>query len=132
MAYLDFAEPGAALAPALPRHDPVPARQQPSLSALEWSVVALARRDRLSSLRQPSRVAKAFAAVFGGNNDNRLADPRLEALRRVSVHAWYHSFAIPEFEVESFYEAGFSPDQLELLLTSISRGRSERRRKAYA
>ena len=131
MAYLDFAEPAAALAPAFPRHDPLPVKA-PSLTALEWSVVALARRDRLSSLREPGRMAKALAVVFGGSADNRLADPRLEALRRVSVHAWYHSFAIPQFEVDAFYDAGFAPEQLELVLTSISRGRSERRRKAYA
>ena len=126
MAYLNFAEPAAALAPMTARHDPVPARA--SLSALEWSVVALARRDSLASLRTPSRIATAFAALFGGSTDNRLADSRLEALRRVSVHAWYHGFAIPESEVESFYGAGFSPDHLELVVTSIGRERGQRRR----
>ena len=128
MAYLNFAEPAAATAPVTPRHDPLPAKA--SLTALEWSVVALARRDSLSSLRMPSRMATAFAVLFGGSTDNRLADPRLEALRRVSVHAWYHGFAIPESEVEGFYDAGFSPDHLELVVTSIGRERSQRRRRA--
>ncbi|MBS0503884.1 MAG: hypothetical protein JSS55_08815 [Proteobacteria bacterium] len=130
MAYLDFAEPAAALAPIAPRHDLVPAK--PSLTPLEWSVVALAQRDSLSSLRAPSRLATAFATIFGGNNGGtRLADPRLEALRRVSVHAWYHGFAIPESEIDRFYEAGFDVEQLELVVTSISRGRSQRRRRSF-
>jgi hypothetical protein len=128
MAYLNFAEPAAALAPITARHDPVPPKA--SLSALEWSVVALAQRDSLSSLRTPGRLATAFAVLFGGRTDNRLADPRIEALRRVSVHAWYHGFAIPASEVEGFYSVGFTPDHLELVITSIGRSRSQRRRRA--
>ena len=128
MAYLDFAEPMGAVVPLVRRHDPVPPKA--SLTPLEWSVVALAQRDSLASLRAPGRIAVALAALFGGHTDTRLADPRLEALRRVSVHAWYHGFAVPESEVEAFYAEGFSPEHLELVLTSISRGRSERRRRA--
>ncbi|NNM76137.1 hypothetical protein HJG53_04340 [Sphingomonas sp. ID1715] len=93
-------------------------------------MVALARRDSLGSLRTPGRIARAMAAVFGTRSENPVADPRLEALRRTAVHAWHHSFAIPETEIERFYAAGFSPDQLQLLLTSISRDRAAGRRKA--
>ncbi len=129
MAYLNFAEP-AVLAPVTaPRHDPVPS--EAGLSALDWSVVALARRDSLSSLRSPSRIATAFATIFGGGTSNRLADPRLEAIRRVSVHAWHRGFAIPESEVRAFHDAGFSTDTLEQLVTSISLARSERRRRTF-
>lgn len=127
MAYLNFAEPAGALAPAMARHDPVPSKA--SLSALEWSVVALAQRDSLSSLDAPGRIAIAMAVLFGGRRDNRLADPRLEALRRVSVHAWHRGFAVPAPEITAFHEAGYAPEQLELLITSISRGRSQRRRR---
>lgn len=53
------------------------------LTALEWSVVALAQRDRLSSLRAPSPLSIALGKVFGrGSGSPNLADPRLEALRR--------------------------------------------------
>lgn len=128
MAYLNFAEPPV-LAAVTARHDPVPS--EPGLSALDWSVVALARRDSLSSLRSPGRIANALATVFGGSTSNRLADPRLEAIRRVSVHAWHRGFAIPESEVRAFHDAGFSSDTLEQLVTSISRARSERRRRAF-
>jgi hypothetical protein len=71
-----------------------------------------------------------MAVIFGSASTNPIADPRLEALRRVAVHGCHRGFAIPESEVERFYEAGFSPDQLELLLTSISRDRTSRRRRA--
>lgn len=128
MAYLNFAEPAGALAPAMARHDPVAPR--PSLTALEWSVVALAQRDSLSSLEKPGRIATAMAVLFGGNRDNRLADPRLEALRRLSVHAWHRGFAVPASEIDAFQEAGFGPEHLELVITSISRDRSQGRRKA--
>ena len=126
MAYLDFAEVGQ-LAPVIARHDPIPVTA--TLTALERSVVALAKRDALSSLREPGRLATAIAAVFGGSRDNRLADPRLEALRRVSVYAWRHGFAVPASEVDAFLEAGFDAEQLELLVTSINHDRNARRHR---
>ncbi|HYZ48152.1 MAG TPA: hypothetical protein VE567_04585 [Sphingomonas sp.] len=128
MAYLDFAAPAGALTPVVARPHHAPAKA--SLTPLEWSVVALAQRDTLASLREPGRISTALAAIFGGRFETRLADPRLEALRRVSVHGWYHGFAVPESETRDFYEAGFGPEHLELVLTSISRGRDRRRRKA--
>lgn len=95
------------------------------LTVLEWQVVALAQRDRLSSLEGPSRMAKLLRVVFGGERANpRLADPRLEALRRVSVLAWHKGYAVPAHETAAFHEAGYTVGQLELVLASISRGRS--------
>ncbi|GAA3274368.1 hypothetical protein GCM10020258_52340 [Sphingomonas yabuuchiae] len=60
------------------------------LSAIEWSVVALARGDRLSSLQAPGKF-RAFLRRFleGDRPSPAFADKRLEALRRVSVHAWH-------------------------------------------
>lgn len=126
MAYVNFAETAPALlfqAPAIRK------AAAASFSALEWSVIALARRDSLGSLRTPGRIAKAMAVVFGNRSENPIADPRLEALRRTAVHAWHRSFAIPEGEIQRFYDAGFSAEQLELLLTSISRDRTTGRRR---
>lgn len=128
MAYMNFADLASLTAPVTLRHSG--ASDEAGLSALEWSVVALAQRDSLSSLRAPGRLAQAMAVIFGGGRpENPVADPRLEALRRVSVHAWHRGFAVPESETRGFYEAGYSPDQLELLLTSISRARNARRRR---
>lgn len=124
MAYVNFAETAPAL---LFRAEPV-ARTAPSVgfSALEWSVVALARRDSLSSLRAPGPIGKAMAVVFGSTSENPIADPRLEALRRMAVYGWHRGFAVSANETDRFFEAGFSTDQFELLLTSISRDRASR------
>ena len=70
-----------------------------------------------------------MAVVFGTGSENPIADPRLEALRRLAVHAWHRGFAVPQSEMDRFFEAGFSVDQLELLLTSISRDRASRGRR---
>jgi hypothetical protein len=94
------------------------------LSALEWSVVALAERDRLSTLRTPGRVAIALGRLFGDTPNPRLADPRLEALRRVAVLTWHHGYTIPSAEVRAFLAAGFTNEQYELLVDSIGRGRA--------
>ena len=100
-----------------------------ALSPLEWSVVALARRDRLSSLAQPSRIGMAMGRLFGTGDNPRLADPRLEALRRLAVQAWHHGYVVPKSEIKAFLAAGFSLDHYEMLLASISKDRQLRRRR---
>lgn len=95
------------------------------LSALEWSVVAIARKDRLSSLRRPGRVARAMRSVFGARGANpTLADERLEALRRVAVWAWHRGYALPALDVRRFLDAGFSEAQLEAVIESVQAGKT--------
>jgi len=119
MAYLAFDDTGlvpvAARATA-PVADPI----QPvaRYSALEWSVIALARGDTIGSLRHPSRLAIAMRAVFRQPNP-RLADERLEALRRMAVFSWHYGFTVPSREVQAFLAAGFTADHYETLLASI-------------
>lgn len=125
MAYMNFAETGAvALSGSL---DWRPA--QVGFSGLEWSVIALAGRDRLTSLDEPSRIAKALGSLFGTFKNARLADGRLEALRRMAVLAWHKSYAVPGSEIRAFQEAGFTADQYETLQASISRGRAQSGRR---
>lgn len=125
MAYLNLAEmQGAAV--STPR-DFVIAKPKTvtGLSALEWQVVAIAQHDRLSTLEKPGRMAIALGVLFGGERPNpRLADPKLEALRRISVLAWHKGFRLPQHEIRAFREAGYTADQYETLLASISRGRA--------
>ncbi|HVJ01914.1 MAG TPA: hypothetical protein VM662_06995 [Sphingomonas sp.] len=126
MAYMDFAAlQGAATAAPANVAWPPRARAESGLSALEWQVVALAQQDRLSSLEEPGRLSVALGMIFGGQRPNpKLADARLEALRRVAVLAWHRGYALPRHEIRAFHEAGFTPDQYETLLASISRGRA--------
>ena len=132
MAYLDLAQgypPG--MAPFFAAEDKVetPSGAAQGLSALEWSVVALARRDRVSSLAEPSRIATAMGRLFGTGNNPRLADPRLEALRRLAVLAWHHGYVVPKSELKNFLAAGFTLDQFETMLKSISSDRAARGRR---
>ncbi len=99
----------------------------PGFSGLEWAVIALAQRDRVASLREPGRIATALRSVFGTVRSGRLADRRLEALRRIAVLAWHNGYALPVSELRTFLGAGFSSDQYEMLQTSIARGRDSTR-----
>lgn len=121
MAYLDidnfYATPAGQTAVASASDTP-PVRS--GFSALEWSVIALAKRDTLRSLRTPGRVARAVGGVFGRGTASSLADPRLEALRRLAVHAWHRGFALPLNEITRFVAAGFTEAQIETLVTSVT------------
>ncbi len=131
MAYVDFSgDPMLAAHAVIDRPDPVPALPT-GLTALEWSVVALAQRDRLSSLRTPSPVSIALGRVFGTRRrDPALADDRLEALRRMAVLSWHRGFSVPVHELAAFFRAGFNADQYETMLASISTAQSSRNSRA--
>lgn len=130
MAYLAF---DPMIATAAPRGAPtadVPETAAPArLSALEWSVVALARRDTLASLRTPGRVAAAMRNVLKRSTNLKLADERLEALRRLAVLTWHKSFTVPASEVKAFLAAGFTPAQYETMTASIAAARIAERRR---
>jgi hypothetical protein len=93
------------------------------LSAFDWSIVALAERDSLASLREPGRLARAMELLFGLGQPNKLANSRSETLRRIAVWAWRRGWTIPQSEIDAFVEAGFTLGQLELIQTSIARSR---------
>jgi len=120
MAYLDFAPAGGGAvfdrSPVAPRSfTPKPA----DFSALEWQVVDLAQRDRLSSINRPGPIVRALRWAFGGAVKTALSDPRLEALRRIAVLSWYRGFSVAPAEVRAFLAAGFTLDQYETLLARI-------------
>ena len=119
MAYLDtdnmYAAPVAR--PAVVR----PAVTAPAgFSALEWSVIALAKRDSIASLGTPSRMSRALGSLFGFGEASRLAEPRLEALRRIAVYAWRRGHALPVSEIGLFTAAGFTMAQVETLVASVT------------
>lgn len=90
-----------------------------TFSDLEWSIVAMAESDSLASLREPNRFWALVGAIFALRPANRLANERLEALRRMAVLTWRERSSIPKPELEAFLHAGFSAGQLELLQDTI-------------
>lgn len=129
MAYVDFTD--APLTPAhagSPRHDPSPVAAD-RLTALEWAVVALAQRDRLSSLGTPGALSVALGRVFGTRRPaQHLADPKLEALRRIAVLSWHHGVTVPASEIATFFRAGFTAGQYKMMAASIVAARSQEAR----
>ncbi len=89
------------------------------LTRLEWSVVAVASTDRLSTLRRPGRFGVACGYLFGRRPNAELADPRLETLRRIAVLIQHDSSLVPHAEYEAFILAGFTQAQYELLVSKI-------------
>ncbi len=128
MAYQNFSEIGGA-GTAVTTVAPATA-SAPRLSALEWSVVALAAKDPISSLRTPGRIAVAMAAVFGDRRRSALADPRLEALRRIAVLSRHQGYTVAPSEIRAFAAAGFSEDHYELIVDSLNA--AKRHGGAYA
>lgn len=90
----------------------------PQFNALEWSIIRLAKVDRLWTIRKAGTLRRMWNAVLGRNNPE-LANERLEALRRIAVLSWHYGFTVPGEDVANFLSAGFSPDQYELLVNSI-------------
>lgn len=125
MAYIDFAQPLPAAGDglALPAvRDRIMAAGS-GLSPMEWQIVRLARTDGRASLREPGRWAKLRTLLFGPQPHFRLADGRLEALRRLAVEAWHEGFAVRLSAITDFQKAGFSDGQLETLLTAVTAAR---------
>ncbi len=144
MAFLAFAEPGnagyarasatafmPAQAAARP-HGFVPTAEEdrPVLTELERSVIGIARRDGLSTLRQPGRLSRWLGLIFGVRISPQLADPKLEALRRIAVLSWRRGYAIASAEVKAFVAAGYSPAFYELVVDTIATARQAEARRS--
>lgn len=133
MAYLDhasaFAVAGAHAVPApWAPHD----EGKTEFTALEWTVIALARRDHIASVDTPGPLARALGSLFGLGRQSTLADPHLEALRRIAVYAWHRGYTLPVSEIKRFLAAGFTSGQTDTLLASISSGRTAARRRGIS
>lgn len=102
------------------------------LSALEWSIVAMAERDSLASLREPGRFAAALGSLFGLSRPTSFASPRLEAVRRIAVHVWRNQWNVPNSELRAFLAEGFTIEQYELIQASIHKSRTAARRRRTA
>lgn len=102
---------------AAPGHAPAAGAHR--FSPLEWAVVVLARRDPLTSLDEPGRLSMALGNLFARKANPRLADPRLEALRRIAVLSWHDRISASAHELAAFLAAGFTHGHYETLRASI-------------
>ena len=118
MAYLAKIEPQTAALIAL-TGTPANDTGRPDFSALEWSVIRLARVDGLSTLRAPGRFRRFVNWLMNRKGSPELANERLEALRRMAVLSWHFGFTVPGDDLADFLFQGFSPDQYELMVRSI-------------
>lgn len=82
------------------------------LSRLETAVLALAEADGPSSLFEPSKVRRWYRIVTGSRMPNRLANPRLEALRRFAILARV-GLASDADERVRIRRAGFDTEQID-------------------
>ena len=108
---------------------PAMAVSKPDFSTLEWSVIRFARLDRLWTIRAAGRIRRFWNWLLARGNPE-LADPKLEALRRMAVLTWHFGFTVPGNDVADFLSAGFSPDQYELMAGSINSALAGTRRIA--
>ena len=88
-------------------------------TSLEWSVIRLAKVDSVSTLRPAGPARRFWRWLMGRTGSPQLANERLEALRRMAVLSWHYGFTVPGDDVADFLSAGFSPDQYELMVSSI-------------
>ncbi|BAI98517.1 hypothetical protein Sj15T_35930 [Sphingobium sp. TA15] len=96
------------------------AAANPGFAPVEWQIIQLARRDGLDSLRAPDLWDRVKGWIFGQRANPRLANMRLESLRRLAVDAWHRGYAVRPSYLKAFLKAGFNEGQLETLLASIS------------
>jgi hypothetical protein len=94
---------------------------RPEFSTLEWSIIRLARVDGLSTIRAPGPLRRFYNFLIGRTGSPMLANPRLEALRRIAVLSWHFGFSVPGDDVADFLAEGFTADQYELLVSSVRR-----------
>ena len=63
--------------------------QEGSLTECEWQIVEMALKDRPRSLNPDGRFARFIQCFFGIRIARKLANEKLEAVRRFCVRAWY-------------------------------------------
>lgn len=106
------------------------------LSATERGAVKLARLDKTASLKPTGRVYRMAQAAFGlPSRPNRLADPRLEGLRRFGVAVAHGGQAMVDREEAQLKALGFSVGQIAsaaALAAGLRRGRSSKGMGIYA
>ena len=118
--------PAPAAIARLPRTEA--ASEADRFTPLELRVIGLAERtDVTREFSRRSRGVRFIEWAFGVKKDRPLADPHLESLRRFASLAFHRPERLGEADFWAFLEAGFSPGQVDKLLTYVSGRRSGQR-----
>lgn len=93
----------------------------------ELRVLQIASSDGIETLQEPRKRGWLARFVLGPPPPSRrLANERLEALRRLAVHAWHKGHLLPVSAVKAAEHAGFSEEQIGMLIDNIGRARTAR------
>jgi len=125
MAYVDTRPHEMAWSPRFAVRLPIPA--SPLVQRVERDVLLASRHDRPSSLRRTGLIGRWSNRLFGFEEVNRLADPRLEALRRFAVLLRRRAEHLPASEEARILAAGFSPAEVAEIRRLIESERTLRR-----
>jgi len=90
-----------------------------SLTDLEWRVVETARADGPRSINPDGRLTKFLRDFFGLPIARKLANEKLEALRRFCVRAWFWDL-IRSRDIRAFMEAGYTSLDLFQILAHVA------------
>lgn len=120
MAYLDLSEPRLALAATAPVARQRAVNEQ-RFSAEELAVIALSRHDSPATLSAPGRVRRFLDTLFDIRRGNALADPRLEALRRMAILLRRGIDRISSDETARFLASGYSCSHFKALAGHVAR-----------
>lgn len=93
--------------------------EESTLTKLEWQVVAMARKDGPRSFNPDRRFARFLRNFFGIPGTRRLANDRLESLRRFCVRAWYWDL-IRAKDLRLLVDAGYSSSSLFQILAHVA------------
>lgn len=93
-----------------------------SLSDLDWKVVDVGLLDGPVSIDPDSFLSRLARSLFGLPVAPRLANERLEALRRFSIRAWYCDL-IRARDVRPLVAAGYSIADIFSILAHVGRYR---------
>ena len=89
------------------------------LNDLDWKVIEIARADGPRSINPEGRLARFLRDFFGLQIPQKLANKKLEALRRFCVRAWYWDL-IRTRDVRALMEAGYSSAAVFQILAHVT------------
>ena len=90
-----------------------------SLTELDWKVIEIARMDGPRSLNPDDRFRRFLGDFFGLPVARKLANKKLEALRRFCVRAWYWDL-IRTRDVSGLMDAGYSSADVFQILAHVA------------